>query len=117
MVKKEISGYAFSNKSKGGDINMMSIDPYKVKNSKTLPDYENTATASYSTRHEAFLGININDRNVYLFYHFHTHLDGSAPSDDDMKAAGRNSSLDRFIINNRFQKKQYGEYGFFTRKK
>lgn len=116
MVKKEISGYALSDKSKGGEIKGMMIEPYKFTRDGVY--YENDATTSNSTRHMAMKVISgatraLLGKNIYPFYHFHTHPDASAPSDRDMKAAGENSSLDRFIINNRFQKLQYGEYGFF----
>ena len=120
MVKKEISGYALSDKSKGGEIKGMMIEPYKFTRDGVY--YENDATTSNSTRHMAMKVISgatraLLGKNIYPFYHFHTHPDASAPSDRDMKAAGENSSLDRFIINNRFQKLQYGEYGFFKNKR
>src|SRR5690606_38778893 len=122
MVKKEISGYALTDKAVGGEVKGMMIEPYKVKGSKWLPDYENNLTTSNSVRHLGRKAIgkpfsSLLGNNRYPSYHFHTHPDASAPSEPDMDAAAKNPLLDRFIINNRFQKLQYGKNGFFKNKK
>lgn len=120
MVKKEISGYALSDKSVGGEITGMMIEPYKgagFNRAKEFIKYENTSTASNSKQYKAMKAIttlgNKLGKSVYPFYHFHTHPDTASPSGDDKLRAGSNDKLPHYIIDYRFNKKQYGKHGFF----
>ena len=122
MVKKEISGYALTDKAINGEVKGMMIEPYKVKNSRFLADYENDYSTSYSVTFTARKAIgkpfgSLLGNNRYPSYHFHTHPEATPPSTLDMEAAAKNPLLDRFIINNRFQKLQYGEKGFFKNRR